>query len=192
MWPSQTQATYAGIGSRETPPQALALMEALAVRLSRLGWVVRTGMSPGADQAFYRGALAGGGLVELYLPWPGFEARARFVVEGPEVFELAQPSGAAYEMAARFHPRWSGVAAGRARHLLARDVHQVLGADLATPARLVVCWTADGSLDGVETLADGTGQALRVADRYGVRVLNLGRADHIARVARVVFEDGLL
>lgn len=31
-------------------------------------------MSPGADRAFYWGARAVGGRMELYLPWPGFEA----------------------------------------------------------------------------------------------------------------------
>jgi hypothetical protein len=138
---------YAGIGSRETPPAALALIEGVSGGLARRGWVLRTGMSPGADQAFYRGARAEGGAVELYLPWPGFEADARLGGEGAEVRELSRPSAGAYELAERHHPAWGRVGA-RARHLLARDGHQVLGGDLATAVAFVVCWTADGSLDG--------------------------------------------
>jgi hypothetical protein len=171
---------YAGIGARETPPAALALIEAVAARLARHGWVLRTGMSPGADQAFYRGARAQGGAVELYLPWPGFEADARLQGEGAEVRELPRPSARAYELAERHHPAWGGVDA-RARHLLARDGHQVLGADLATAVAFVVCWTADGSIDGAGAGAGGTGQALRIARSERLAVFNLARPEHARR-----------
>lgn len=70
-WPSQHQPVYAGIGSRETPGQTLTAMEQLAHVLAARGWVLRTGLAGGADQAFYRGAV-GQGAVELYLPWPSF------------------------------------------------------------------------------------------------------------------------
>jgi hypothetical protein len=173
---------YAGIGSRETPPAALALIEAVAAGLARHGWVLRTGMSPGADQAFYRGARSEGGEVELYLPWPGFEADARLADEGAEVRELSRPSARAYELAERHHPAWGPLDA-RTRHLLARDSHQVLGADLATAAAFVVCWTADGSLDGTGAGAGGTGQALRIARSEGVPVFNLARPEHARRFA---------
>jgi hypothetical protein len=168
---------YAGIGSRETPPAALALIEAVSAGLARNGWVLRTGMSPGADQAFYTGARAGGGAVELYLPWPGFEGDARLEGEAGEVRELSRPSALAYELAERHHPAWGRVGA-RARHLFARDGHQVLGADLATAVAFVVCWTADGSLDGSGAGAGGTGQALRIARSEQVQVFNLARPEH--------------
>jgi len=168
-WPA-----YAGIGSRETPPAVLALMEAIAQRLAGQGLVLRTGMSPGADQAFYKGARAGGGRVELYLPWPGFEADSWLDREAEEVRVLPRPSGPAYDLAARFHPGWDGLAADT-RHLLARDGHQVLGAELLGPVSFVVCWTADGSLDGSGLYADGTGQALRIADEHAIPVFNLSR-----------------
>jgi hypothetical protein len=173
---------YAGIGSRETPPAALALIEAASARLARHGWVLRTGMSPGADQAFYKGARSAGGGVELFLPWPGFEAGARLDGEGAEVCELSRPSARAYELAERHHPGWGRLGAA-ARHLLARDGHQVLGADLATAVGFVVCWTADGSLDGAGRGAGGTGQALRIARAERVPVFNLARPEH----ARTLF-----
>jgi hypothetical protein len=177
MTPSGAAArahSYVGIGSRETPPDVLALMQALAGKLAREGWLLRTGLSPGADQAFYRGALLSGADIELYLPWPGFQADARPDVEGAAVRELSGASAAACELGRRFHPDWEGLALPE-RQLLARDAHEVLGADLETPAELVVCWTADGSLDGQDLYEDGTGQALRIAHRHGIPVLNLAR-----------------
>jgi hypothetical protein len=169
---------YAGIGSRRTPTGVIAVMESVAAAFAQRGCVLRTGASPGADQAFYRGARAGEGAVELYLPWPGFEAQAWADADRARVRVMPRPTPQAYELAARFHPGWPEVAEDQ-RHLLARDSHQVLGADLASPASLVACWTADGSIDGAGEGADGTRQALRIAHHWGIAVFNLARADHV-------------
>jgi hypothetical protein len=173
---------YAGIGSRETPPRVLAIIEAIASGLARAGWVLRTGLSPGADQAFYRGALAGAGHAELYLPWPGFCAEERAADEGEGVTALDEPSPAAYEQAARFYRGWHGhewaALSPSERALLARDGHELLGAGLDDPVGYVVCWTPDGGLDGSDPRSQGTGQALRIAAALGIAVLNLARPEH--------------
>jgi hypothetical protein len=174
---AQRPPAYAGIGSRATPPELLAAMERIGARLAEGGWVLRTGLSQGADQAFHRGALAGGGAVELYLPWPGFEADASPDEQAERPPVLSRPTAAAYELAARFHPGWEGLSEP-VRHLLARDGHQVFGANLLRPVRFVVCWTADGSLDGRGLYSDGTGQALRLAHHHAIEVFNLARPDH--------------
>lgn len=185
-WPSQQHAAYAGIGSRRTPPDILDLMRQAGSVLARRGWVLRTGMAGGADQAFYRGASAHGAL-ELYLPWPAFEAKAR-VSGGAEQFVLSQPTEAAHELAARFHPAWSRLSRA-VRSLHARNAHQVLGPNLASPARFVVCWTPDGSLDGQGRRVGGTGQALRIAHEHAIPVFNLARPEHAERVLRCCAGD---
>lgn len=178
--PAQTLPAYAGIGSRATPPAVRELMTHAASWLSSQGWVLRTGMATGADQAFYRGALTHGPL-ELYLPWPSFEANARPASSGAEQLVLDRPAAAAYELAASFHPAWSRLTrAVRALH--ARNCHQVLGADLHSPARFVLCWTPDGSLDGRGRRVGGTGQALRIAHHHRVPVFNLARTEHLTRL----------
>jgi hypothetical protein len=182
------QVQYTGIGSRTTPSGVLRLMEELAARLARRGRILRTGISPGADQAFFAGARAAAGRVELYLPWPGFEADAWAGGEEPEVRLLAAPSAEARGLAARFHPHWQALAP-RERQLLARDGHEVLGADLASPSSFVVCWTPDASLDGSGVYADGTGQALRIAHGYGIPVFNLAHPEH-ALLMRAAPPDG--
>jgi hypothetical protein len=159
------------------------VIESVAARLARRGWVLRTGLSPGADQAFHRGARRERGAVELYLPWPNFERDALDVSDGAEESEITvldRPSAAARELAARFHPRW-GELAPPEQDRLARDGHEILGVDMVSPAAVVLCWTPDGDLDGASLLDDGTGQALRIASRCGIPVFNLQRRDHRRR-----------
>jgi hypothetical protein len=175
---------YAGIGSRRIPSATRVLIESLAAELAQRGWVLRTGLSAGADQAFYRGARSRGGEIELHLPWPGFEAQVRDARE-QDVRELERPSPGAYDLAARFYRAWSGrqwdelSALEQAR--LARDAHQVLGPQLNSPVGCVVCWTADAGLDGSDPRSQGTGQALRIAADRAIPVLNLARPEHVRR-----------
>lgn len=153
-------------------------MRAAAEALARRGWTLRSGMSPGADRAFYEGALRGAGEVELFLPHAGFGASARRRrEEDGRVRELQRPTTAAYQLAERFCPGWASLD-DRARALIARDGHQVLGAGLREPAELVVCWTPDADLEGSSARSGGTGQALRVAHANAIPVLNLRLGEH--------------
>jgi hypothetical protein len=179
--PTSAALSYAGIGSRRTPREVLDSMRALAARLARRGLVLRSGISPGADQAFYGGALEARGRIELYLPCPGFQAGAWSDADPQTVSVLARPSEAAFELAARFHPQWERLSPAE-RRLRARDAHVILGADLERPVRFVVCWTAAGDLDGSGPLTEGTGQALRIARGCGIPAFNLADPDHARRM----------
>ena len=48
--------TYAGIGSRETPPRVFKQMTDIARTLAGRGWRLRLGGAEGADTAFSAGA----------------------------------------------------------------------------------------------------------------------------------------
>lgn len=63
---------YAGIGSRKTPQEVLIKMVKIANRLEQLGFHLRSGHAPGADQAFEAGVDSHWNK-SSYLPWPGFE-----------------------------------------------------------------------------------------------------------------------
>ena len=142
---------YAAGGSRKAPPDVLLLMRRVASRLAQRGLLLRTGGAEGADRAAQEGALAQGGDVELYLPWPGF---------GGLKGALERPRSEAY------HPAWERLSPG-VRALMARNVHVLLGSDLRSPAAFFVCWTPGGETVG------GTGHAIRVASAYGIPVVNL-------------------
>jgi hypothetical protein len=163
---------YAGIGSRSTPHDVLALMVKIARRLADDGFCLRSGHAEGADQAFEAGAA---GKALIYLPWPGFQADTP--LQGDV---LLRPTRWAYSIAAEFHPAWDRLGQG-ARALQARNTHQVLGTHEGMPnSKFVVCWTPGGLLKG------GTAQAMRIAHAYGIPVFNLADPVYRARLETYV------
>lgn len=160
MKPVTIEKAYAGIGSRETPPEVLIQMKQLAQALEARGFVLRSGGAPGADTAFARVVLNR----QIFLPWNGFQG-----------LKITHPiPDEAYVIAAQYHPIWDKLS-DAVKSLMARNVMQVLGPDLKSFSMFVICWTPDGCEDGAKTgsKTGGTGQALRVATSYGVPIINL-------------------
>lgn len=114
---------YAGVGSRETPSAVCAQMTALARKLARLGWSLRSGGAEGADSAFETGA------------------------QGKQIFRASAATPEAIALAAKYHPAW-GRCSPFAKKLHARNGFQVLGPDLMSPSLFVACWTKDGGPTG--------------------------------------------
>lgn len=149
---------YTGVGSRKTPKPILQIMRRLAIKLASEGWILRSGGATGADSAFAAGA---GSLATIFRP--------------------EQATTNALSMAASVHPAWSRCPEP-ARRLHARNCFQVLGLNLDSPSRFLVCWTPDGEVSGADCSikTGGTGMAIRLAEKYGVPIKNLARADHLA------------
>lgn len=147
---------YAGIGSRSTPPEVLEIMTQAASEFSSHGLILRSGGAEGADSAFEAGAEPG--KKEIFLPWKGFN-------KNPS--PLFSPLQEAFDIAAHYHPKWGSLGQS-VRRLMARNVHQVLGASLNDPVLFVLCWTPRGSGEG------GTGQAIRIAEAHGIPVFDMG------------------
>ncbi|MHB1644226.1 MAG: DUF4326 domain-containing protein [Acidithiobacillus sp.] len=169
---------YAGIGSRSTPDHVLQVIRKVAHRLSELGYTLLSGGAAGADSAFEAGCY---GKKEIYLPWPGFRH-----LQGRHCVTL--PSGEAFRVAEIIHPAWKRLN-DTSQSLMARNSHQILGADLRSPVDFVICWTPDGcESEATRTrTTGGTGQAIALADRWGVPVVNLahGKAA-LVRLAEMV------
>jgi hypothetical protein len=147
-----TAKLYAGVGSRETPPDILARMTAIAVKASIKDWTLRSGAADGADSAFEAGAKD----KEIWLPWRGYNKHFSQLIVRPGAIAIAS----------KFHPAWDRCSQG-AQKLHGRNMHILLGEDLNTPVEFVVCWTKDGLASG------GTGQAIRAAKHYKIPVYNL-------------------
>ncbi|WP_080845651.1 hypothetical protein [Cytobacillus gottheilii] len=149
---------YAGIGSRETPKEILEYFARVAAYLATKGFTLRSGGAEGADKVFEIGCDKVNGEKEIYLPWKGFEkSTSNLIVWKPKAFEIAE----------EFHPNWERLSQG-ARKLQARNTHQVLGNDLETPSKFIICWTKNGKGQG------GTGQALRMARHYEIPIFDAG------------------
>lgn len=169
---------YAGIGSRKTPRSVQFDMTLIARALEKLGFTLRSGGADGADLAFERG-VSDPAMKEIFLPWAGFNGSHSKLYHQTE-----EQAAASMELASKHHPAWpmlvarangdDPVLARKARaamKLHARNGSQILGADLDSPVRFVVCWTEDGGASG------GTGQAIRLAESLGIPVLSLHDAD---------------
>ncbi len=136
---------YAGIGARATPPIVLGQMRELGREFAIGGWTLRSGGAKGADQAFAAGVAQ----------------------RGPkEIFLARDATEAAIQLASKFHEDWSKCGP-EVRKLHGRNAMIVLGADLNSPVKFVVCWTPLGKLTG------GTRIAMKIAARHGIEVINL-------------------
>ena len=162
-----TQAVYlpyAGIGSRETPENAMHVLYQAGKRLAERGFTLRSGAAEGADTAFEEGCdqasyQGGPGKKEIFIPWAGYNGRPKS--------EFGEPPELAYEVAERIHPAWHHLKRG-GRTLMARNCQQIMGQNLGSHALFVLCWTKGGKGAG------GTGQAIRLAKSLGIPVFDIG------------------
>jgi hypothetical protein len=116
------------------------------------------------DTAFEDGCQ---GNAEIYLPWIDFNDR---IDDNALALDDLDPKKVALaeRMASEIHPAWALVRQG-ARKLHTRNIFQVLGHDLKTPSKFVICWAKpEGS-----AVAGGTRTAVVLARDYGIPVINL-------------------
>ena len=158
---------YAGIGSRETPPQVLNRMGRLAMILESRGWHLRTGGANGADAIFAQSV--GPSTKTIYLPWNGYNDLE--AGQGPnEVMDTGQ-TRKAMEVFYEHHPAPSKCSYG-AKKLHSRNVAIILGPNQDEHARAVICWTKDGMLKG------GTAMGIRIAESKNIPVFNMAMVDN--------------
>lgn len=179
---------YTGIGSRSTPKEVLAVFEYLGSELAKRGYILRSGGADGADTAFERGCDKAGGQKEIYLPWKGFGGSSSSLYQYDQC-------GLAFQIAKHYHPYYGSLSNG-GKVLIARDGYQVFGRDLHTPCDFIICYTKDGKGEG------GTGQAIRIARDWGIKVCDFGRFPKeqamdaakkvLSAVDKELFKTGLL
>jgi hypothetical protein len=144
--------------------------------LNKEGLTLRSGGARGADSAFEEGA---GSQKEVFLPWQGFNSRYGGVKE-KNGYRLAssQPGWkGALETVDTYHPSPEKLSPP-GRLLMARNAMQILGGDLKTPSKFVVCWTLGGKETG------GTSQALRIARDHNIPIFNLGSSTTLNEVVK--------
>lgn len=168
---SNPKKFYAGIGSRKTPRNIRDEMIEVASHLEAMGWWLRSGNARGADQGFAEGVKDH---AQIWLPWSSFERG--FQLEKPS-HDYREVSG--YDMEAIssvdvFHPSPS-LLTEAGRKFMARNYRQVIGYNEPN-SQFIICWTPDGEPAG------GTAQAIRIAERHNIPVINMFHYDTAASV----------
>jgi hypothetical protein len=153
---------YAGIGARATPPHVIEMMRELGIAFAKKKYTLHTGAAQGADQAFAEGALYGGGIVNLFLPWPTYEHEWVQGLNGLASTTVLQNSNKlAYLSVKNIHPSFKHLSQGAIK-LHARNFL------ILQDIEFVICWTPGGFETG------GTGQGIRIAEYMGTKIWNLG------------------
>lgn len=179
--------TYAGVGSRDTPQDMLDLMYRMAKVLCDLGWVGNSGEAPGADWYFHEGARVsrnyGPGMFNAIIPWNGFKTQN-------EVKVYEKPGNNIYVMD-NYRRKKAEVLGIGARKTLAglntpgkvalhaRNAMQVLGMDLRSPIKFLVCWAKPVGKEG--KVSGGTNTAVALALHFGIDVINLATPHGLGR-----------
>jgi hypothetical protein len=159
---------YAGIGSRETPPEICDEMTKLAGILeSSCGYTLRSGNATGADQAFASGVSDCLASAEIWLPWADFEMRFRLNKKPNHLYRVLNPTRdkAALASVIKYHPKPEELTE-KGCLFMARNFRQVIGIDEPNSS-FIVCWTAEGKVRG------GTGQAMRIAKDFRIPIINM-------------------
>lgn len=173
--------TYTGIGARKTPSHILKLMEDTARKLCTLGWTLRSGGARGADTAFERG-------VDLALANPPVDGDVTYSKYGTkEIFYANDATEEAMAIAKQYHPAWNRMGA-YVKKLHGRNAFQVLGRNLKSPSRYLICWTPDGCTSHEQRTikTGGTGTAISIASANKIEVINMAIPAELDRIERFV------
>ena len=149
---------YAGIGSRKIEKDIEDFMAKFANVIENTSIVLRSGGAEGSDKAFEKGV----------------EKKAN-----KNIFYAEDADLMSYFAAYLFHPAPYILSKNEyAKKLMARNTFQVLGdlsSDVIEPSLFVMCWTKDGVETHKQRTKEtgGTGQAISIADVFGIPVINL-------------------
>lgn len=180
-----TPRVYAGVGSRDTPIYALAVMLYLSRHLSG-SYIVRSGGAEGADMAF---ELASNNRCEIFLPWRGFRSSTRDFINISDKVQRVSELIIDGKFIKNIPPIHSTEVLRRSKNesnlkLHRRNCNQILGCGLNNPVSFMVCWTDDKAISASMTTKDtgGTATAIKLASHLSIEVFNLSRDQHLLRV----------
>jgi len=170
---------WTGVGSRETPPDILLMMELIGKVLTDLGYILRSGGAEGADTAFYAGckksAMFEVNKPIIYISWNGMDAYGKNWYHDPSIgyynakryptWNIANEM--AFNLRGSFERLgWKGIA----HHT--RNVFQVIGDDLHSPSNFLICWARPKN-KRKPFVHGGTATAVKLAYLRDIEIYNL-------------------
>lgn len=180
--------SYAGVGSRRIAAWFTKQQIKFGAAMAFMGIKLHSGGADGSDTAYEFGAKIAydflaqkyglppmdyGRVMNIYLPWDGFNGRQ----QASGYISTVHPN--AERIAAQYHNYWDDLNYGP-KKMMSRNSMQVLGDDLNSPVRFVMAYTPDGAVNASMTTSKtgGTGQAIRIADDKGVNIYNISNSKH--------------
>jgi hypothetical protein len=162
-----------GIGSRKLKNGDFEQISGFAAKLiKKYDCWIRSGHAPGSDYAWETGA---GERCIVYLPFKrfgdrdGLKLKTKSVMCWDKAPEIARRR--ALTSVYDHHPRYETLDTPGKIRLHARNYFQVFGSqEEIRPVQAVICW-ADS--DGKGGVRGGTGQAVRLANDFGIPVFNM-------------------
>ena len=193
---------YAGIGSRRILPKYFRLLTRISIFMAWRGRIFNSGGACGSDEAFELGITLLCNEIKkhkpnfddfkvkqhfqnIYVPWHGFRnltPSTPGVILPPTDNQLVNES---LNITKETHPNKN--LSGPALNMMARNNFQALGNDLKSPVKCIICFTPDGAGSSIKNPSNGkiersditnktggTGQALRVGNKYNIPIHNIG------------------
>lgn len=160
---STATMTYAGVGSRTLPADIEAEIRSMAKELDGEGFTVNTGEVRGTDKAF------------------------RDSHSKKNIFKKEDATDITRQIAMEVHPRPEALDRN-GLDLMARNTFQVFGADLRSLVDFVLAYDPEGweGTNGLRPEKGGTNQAIDLATRKGIPVINIANPNWKERVRELV------
>lgn len=160
---------YTGVGSREAPEWVTDLASNIAVALSQLGYILRSGRAEGMDYAFQRGAeydRPNHPRTKIYVPNDRFNiCFGNKNAINPKVFANYED---AEDICSTIHPVYHRLR-GFSHDAHVRNIYQVLGSALCEPSEFLICYATPVG----DEVKGGTNTAWKLAKKHGVPCYNL-------------------
>lgn len=174
---------YAGIGNRTITDEVYYHILNISRRLDQLGLLLATGDAVGTDHAF----ACGSSHKEIFHPswYTGPTSDSSHIITDPVLLQEARRLGK------EFHPGWDRMKFEH-QELHARNGFQILGKDLKSPSKFLLAYTRDGATTKTGNKTGGAGQAIRIANAYGIPVINLKNEGSLYELKDLLLSLGVI
>lgn len=190
---------YTGVGSRNAPLYIMYMMSELAMVLEKKGHILRSGCATGADAAFEDLLEKPAQSAEIYVPNKQFPFRMGGAYKSHYLIPVdihGRGIDSLYSQAMRMihardiHKAWQRCSVD-IMMLHNRNMFQVLGQDLKTPSKFLVCYTRGKELtyDDTTIKTGGTATAINAAHLNNVDVFNLSVHEHYLRLRKFIDDN---
>jgi len=150
---------YTGIGSSNTPKYILLKINRISRKLSKKGYILRSGAANGSDTAFEKMAIQ----KEIFLPFQKFNYNNSSLFEIDEIY---------FKIASIYVKDFYNESLIE-QNFIARDVQQVINNDIKS--EFLICWTRNGATNRSfsRKRTGGTWYAIALADYLNIPIYNL-------------------